>query len=145
MKWIAFCQTVMWSFGTLCSVFWSISLVTMVEVDWQLGAAVPHLCSPSLCLCLLCIFMGSPLCNVIRNVKEHNVPLGQHTDSDTFRPDYTYTQRKKKKNLNVHSQTHTKIVFIQDQGWNSNCKPTLIPTCKHSHTIGGLTKGFSII
>lgn len=47
------CQTVMRSFGALCSLFfWSISLVRVVEADWQPGAAVPHLCSLTLSLCL---------------------------------------------------------------------------------------------
>lgn len=47
------CQTVMRSFGALCSLFfWSISLARVVEADWQPGAAVPHLCSLTLSLCL---------------------------------------------------------------------------------------------
>lgn len=54
--------------------FQSICVDTKVEADWQPGAAVPHLCSPPL---TLCVFIRSPLCSVIKNVREHSVPFGQ--------------------------------------------------------------------
>lgn len=44
----------------VCSLLWSISLVTVVEADWQPGAAVPHLCSPTLSLCL-CVYSSGRL------------------------------------------------------------------------------------
>lgn len=106
----------------VCSLLWSISLVTVAEADWQPVAVVlPTFALALLCLSLL-VFISSLRCSLIRNVKEHCVLCsGQHDDDDIRMPLFPPAQ------TSGLSRWYTRLVCMNKQ----ELTPTNMHTVMH--------------
>lgn len=101
-------------------IFWPNSLVTVVEADWQVGAGVLHLCSPS-----LCVLGRLRLCCEIRNVTENKGCW--LTRMMTF----AYLKGKAGPS-NIHSYVHKTNVLIHESP-ASKVKAKYHPACHQNH------------